>query len=164
MVLKARKSYHLYFQNLRPKNFTIQDIIQKYLKKKNPHQKQRTSTYGNNLQLQYKTKKICCRALRYLISLNPAVINLPFISRQCYNLTFEMETNAMASWIRKLKIHLKSLHSIQSLRNLLTAARMLLWVQSCPKVSHPFLHVLISLILEGQCVHSPDRQSVCETR
>lgn len=98
----------------------------KILKKKNPHQKQRTSTYGNNLQLQYKTKKICCRALRYLISLNPAVINLPFISRQCYNLTFEMETNAMASWIRNLKIHLKSLHSIQSLRNLLTAARMLL--------------------------------------
>lgn len=33
---KSKKSYHLYFQNLRPKNFTIQDIIQKYLKKKIP--------------------------------------------------------------------------------------------------------------------------------
>jgi len=80
-------------------------------------------------------------------------------------MTFKVETNVMVSRITNLKIHLKSLHSVQSLLSLWSAAvRMLLWVQCCPKVSHPFLHVLISLILEGQCVHSPDRQSVCETR
>lgn len=55
--------------------------------------------------------------------------------------------------------------SCSNLLNLSTEAAWLQHgVQGCPQVSHPFLHVLISLILEGQCVHSPDRPGVCATR
>lgn len=55
--------------------------------------------------------------------------------------------------------------SCSNLLNLWTAAaRLQHGVQGCPQVSHPFLHVLISLILEGQCVHSPDRPGVRATR
>ena len=54
--------------------------------------------------------------------------------------------------------------SCSNLLNLWTAAaRLQHGVQGCPQVSHPFLHVLISLILEGQCVHSPDRPGVRAT-
>lgn len=53
---------------------------------------------------------------------------------------------------------------LKAFKSLNHSSRSIAQTTCCPKVSHPFLYVLISLILEGQCVHSPDRQSVCETR